>query len=353
MTREVLLRRKAEIAADLRNAERSLEAAKSARKDGANPEEKRGANEAVPRLEREARSFRGQRDAVDLELKKLDLFQAVEAHFDAAKVAGSAVNLCRAESAPVEPLAKTAARLNLGSERDLVIKEIRDVGLPRDQTRSYSGYLNAKDIVENRWAFEQARRILRNAGADVVLGLERGGKMLSETALAGMGENKPALATVERANVKTGPENRAMVDQMKALVASGKRSLSMLDVNMGGGSYNWMKSQAEQLMRELKAEGKDEGVTVSIIMLSEQFGFPKNVCDGVQLDPTVRTPGVSGVFIPVRFVGGDDVDRIAGANHPDDRSLGVFDDAGHATPIEKNDQNGRSPREQFIKLMNA
>jgi hypothetical protein len=352
MPRSELTRLKHELNAKLVSAESALDAAKNARREAKTSEERKRANEAVPGLEKEVDKLKRQRDQVDVELKKLDLFQDLDTHFDPNKVVGSAVNLCPAEAASVESLAQVAARLNQGTDRDSVIKQIRDVSLAEDQTRPYSGYLHAKDIDENRWAFEQARQILRNSGADVVLGLERGGKMLSETALAGMGEDRPALETIEKANVKKGPENRAMIDQMKALAASGKKNLSMIDVNMGGGSYNWMKAQAEQAMQELKAEGKDEGVTVTIIMLSEQFGFPKNVQDGAQLDPTVKTPGVTGVFLPVRFVGGDDVDRIAGANHPDDRPLGVFDDAGHAAPIEKNEQNGQTPREQFIKLMN-
>jgi hypothetical protein len=305
------------------------------------------AHREVERLKSEISGLKDQLNDAERALRKFDLFQDVESNFDPTHVVGSAASPC-AGATPDQSLAEISQRLNQGTDRDQVINAIRDVGPSEGEAHKFSGYLNAKDIEENRWAFDQARQILKNAQTDVVLGLERGGKALSETALYGMAE-PPALETVKKANVKK-PDNRVMIDQMKALVKAGKKHLSMIDVNMGGGSYRWMKKQAEALVQELKDEHLDEGVDVTIIMLSEQFGFPNNVQDGIQLDPNVK-PGVTGVFIPVRFVGGDDVDRIAG----DDSSgppLGVFDDEGRAAPIPQDEEHGRTPREQFIKLMN-
>jgi hypothetical protein len=300
------------------------------------------------KLEAEKGQLKDELKQAELELRKFDLFQDVEESFDPASVVGSAVSLCPVSAAPVERLADISARLKDKTDREAVIKTIRDVSLGKAEDRPYSGYLNAKDIDENRWAFEQARQIMQNTQTDAVLGLERGGKLLSETALAGMEEPRPSLETIAKADVKT--DTGEMVRQMKALVDSGKRNLSMIDVNMGGGSLQWMKKQADALMKQLKQEGRDAGVTVTIIMLSEQFGFAANVRDGIGLDPNAP-PGVNVALIPVRFVGGDDVDRIAG-DDAGGKPLGVFDDEGRAAPIPQDEEHGRTPREQFIKLMN-
>jgi hypothetical protein len=297
-----------------------------------------------------------------------NILNDIQQNFDPTKQAAGALVACGAPAS--ESLQNLAARLNAapampaaaaGAEQPAKGSVARrpDAKVTVDELRKVKGedpvFIHETDVAENQWAVASAKKVLENFSPDTLLGIERGGRLLTETAAAGLeGADQKLLVipkeddreAVKKKNLDKDPDY--IIKKLMERVDKGDTKFALAESWFGGGNQVFITKTMTRFIAEANAKGKD--VKVVLVFFREKIGFEHSrIKDGIDVKPVGDS--MRAVQVPVRFLAGEDVGAIADtgdATNP----LTVFNDRGETKTLPEADNN-LPTRDQFKKLMNT
>ena len=242
---------------------------------------------------------------------------------------------------------QTGASLTRRETAKAVVEALRN---PRGTTPVY---LHEADVAENQWAFGAAKKILRNFGPDTLLGIERGGRLMTETAAFGLEGAAARLLVIpkedpdeEGRKTQLDKSEDYIIKKLMERARRGQRKFAVVETWFGGGNARFLTGAMNGFIQAAAAEGLN--VAVAMVFFREKIGFEHaGIDDGIIARPARRE--LLSIVIPVRFLAGEDVRAIAESDKATN-PLVIFNDRGETRTLL--DSRGTPTRVQFQRLMN-
>lgn len=232
------------------------------------------------------------------------------------------------------------------AQRSEVITSLRT---PHEQTPGeYEGFVLESALSQNQRAIAELATEIAAENPDIIVGMERGGSFLTEA----LGRANPTLVS----KVRSIPAHRntsgrggkfdapAMQAEIEAVIASGARRISFVDVYMGGTTASSLR---DQILRPL-ARAHPE-VQFDVHWLRETVGL---VGDPLRGTLRANQPGASQIRVPqpreVSMAIGDDMSIVF---DPSSRQpITIFDRTGRQVRVVY-PRRGQTTRDVLLELL--